>query len=79
MEVQLPDIRPAVLSTEQSRAIDEIRTFRHVFRHMYQHDLDPERLALVDSRTPSAIDAFREAHRVFDEQLDKMIEAFEAG
>ena len=44
MTTQIPEIRPAVLTLDQAAAIDQLRSFRHVFRHMYQQDLDTERL-----------------------------------
>lgn len=77
MAIRVPDIRPAVLTPEQAYAVDQLRSFRHVFRHMYQQDLDPERLKLVDVRTPPAIEAFREAHHAFIEKLSEIITALD--
>ena len=38
-------IRPALLSEESFRILDQLRGFRHVFRHAYSHGLDEERIA----------------------------------
>jgi hypothetical protein len=54
-------------------AIDELRGFRHVFRNIYQGALDIEKLKLVDSRLPDALDAFKSAHRRFAATLRRLI------
>lgn len=78
MMIRVPGVRPAVLTTDQAQLIDQLRSFRHAFRHIYLHDLDPVRLALVDSRTPSAVAAFRSAYEGFATALDSMIAALDA-
>jgi uncharacterized protein YutE (UPF0331/DUF86 family) len=40
-------IRPAVISDESYDCLDELRRFRHLFRHAYGVKLDPARLQLV--------------------------------
>lgn len=48
MQADLPDLRPPVLSSEVSHAIDEFLRFRHVVRNIYAFQFDPnslERLA----------------------------------
>ena len=77
MTMRIPEIRPAVLTPDQAVAIDQLRAFRHVFRHMYQQDLDPEQLSLVDARTPAAATAFRAAHEAFLCTLREMIALLE--
>lgn len=77
MMARVPDVRPAVLTHEQARAIDELRSFRHVLRHMYLDDIDPGRLALVDSRTPVALGAFRDADSTFRETISRLVNAIE--
>ena len=49
MMIRVPGVRPAVLKTDQGKLIDQLRSFRHAFRHIYLHDLDPDRPALVDA------------------------------
>lgn len=47
MRLDLSPIRPAVIDGAAYDSLDELRRFRHVFRHAYDVDLDPQRLELV--------------------------------
>lgn len=47
MTLDLLPLRPRVLDDAAYTALDELRRFRHVFRHAYRIDLDGERLELV--------------------------------
>lgn len=42
MAVDVPGLRPRVISAETAAAIDEYRRFRHVVRNVYAFELDPE-------------------------------------
>ncbi len=77
MAIEIQGTRPALLTPGEKRAIDELRAFRHVFRHVYQGQLDIEKLALVDRRAPGALAAFRDVHRRFLAALEAMIGAVE--
>ena len=45
MRLEIPGVRPAALSSEMSfQRLDELRAFRHVFRHAYSYGLDDERV-----------------------------------
>ena len=45
MQLEIQGIRPALLSTETASDLDELRRFRHLFRHAYAADLDPDKVA----------------------------------
>lgn len=45
MSFELPGVRPALLSAQTYRTLDELRRFRHLFRHAYAYQLDPRRVA----------------------------------
>ena len=47
MRLDIMPLRPAVIDDEAYDTLDELRRFRHLFRHAYAIDLDPQRLALV--------------------------------
>lgn len=47
MRREIPGVRPSVIEEADVRALDELRSFRHVFRHAYALDIDPEKLAIV--------------------------------
>jgi hypothetical protein len=50
MMIEVPRVRPAVISTETGTKLDEYRRFRHVVRNVYTHDFDPVKLGnLVSS------------------------------
>ncbi len=45
LSVEIPGVRPKVLSAASYQGLDELRKFRHFFRHAYVVDLDPDQLA----------------------------------
>ncbi|ETR68423.1 MAG: hypothetical protein OMM_10543 [Candidatus Magnetoglobus multicellularis str. Araruama] len=42
MRTSIEGVRPALISMESYQHLDEIRGFRHVFRHAYSYGLDDE-------------------------------------
>ncbi|KAF0220650.1 MAG: hypothetical protein FD174_974 [Geobacteraceae bacterium] len=78
MALEIDGIRPALLQSKDVPLIDELRAFRHVFRHIYQSELDVEKLKLVDSRTPKALDVFKSAHGRFIGNLQELIDMLDA-
>ncbi len=44
MKISIPGIRPQILSDGSCDLLNEMLGFRHVFRHAYNYNLDPERL-----------------------------------
>jgi hypothetical protein len=44
MNVEVPGVRPKVLSVESVWALDEYLRFRHVVRNVYTFNFDPERI-----------------------------------
>lgn len=50
MALQIQGIRPALLSEDSFKALDELRAFRHVFRHAYSYGLDDERVIFLVKR-----------------------------
>ena len=65
MTLSIEGLRPALLTREIAADIDELRSFRHVFRNIYQTSLDPERTRLVQERLGKALPAFEAAHSQF--------------
>lgn len=47
MRLNVMPIRPQVINSEAFDALDELRRFRHIFRHAYAVQLDPYRLNIV--------------------------------
>lgn len=46
-EIAIEGVRPAVLSEDSYRLLDSLRAFRHVFRHAYSYELDPQKVSIV--------------------------------
>ena len=44
MQLNIPGVRPALLSESTAAGLDELRRFRHLFRHAYSADLDPHKV-----------------------------------
>lgn len=51
MVISIDNIRPAVISETNYKRLDELRAFRHFFRHTYDFDLEAEKFAIVASKT----------------------------
>ncbi|MEW5958066.1 MAG: hypothetical protein AB1801_10105 [Chloroflexota bacterium] len=47
MRLEVMPLRPAVIDDPAYEALDELRRFRHMFRHAYSVKLEPQRLQLV--------------------------------
>lgn len=50
MFLEIPAVRPAVLSEGCRRLLNDLRGFRHVFRHSYDFQIDAERLRFLAER-----------------------------
>lgn len=69
MFLDIPGIRPAVLPHSCRTTLNELRGFRHVFRHSYDFDLDPQRLNSLISRWNGDRDTILTALTGFSQQL----------
>ena len=58
MKLNIPGVRPALISEETYALLDELRRFRHFFRHAYGVDLDPERVEGVAKKAVELEDRF---------------------
>lgn len=47
MAVSITGVRPALLSHESFILLDNLRAFRHFFRHAYSHELDARKVRIV--------------------------------
>ena len=77
MTLEITTIRPAVWNRELARHIDELRRFRHAFRHIYDSTLDPDKLMLAQKHVEPTLEGMREAHEVFVEKLMLLAENLE--
>ena len=44
MAIEVPSIRPAIISSELKEKLEEYRGFRHVVRNVYTYRLNPEKI-----------------------------------
>ena len=47
MTYTIEGVRPALLSQESFLLLDNLRSFRHLFRHAYSYDLDERKVRIV--------------------------------
>lgn len=74
MSWQVEKYRPAFLKDEDRSAFQELRSFRHLIRHLYDRELDPERVARVFPYAEYTISVFPERHHAFISVLRNMAE-----
>ena len=70
MTLDLPNIRPPVISPSTARALAEFLRFRHLFRNLYGFELEWPRLRALLARLPDAWRALESDLRTFLEFLD---------
>lgn len=65
MELELPGVRPRVVTPELTQQLDEYLRFRHLFRNVYGFTLKSERLQPLADDLPALLDRFVAALQVF--------------
>ena len=60
MLVEIPDIRPAVISQKTYESLNEFRGFRHVVRNLYAYDLNHHRVIELANQLRSCSQSFVE-------------------
>ncbi|MBI2264615.1 MAG: hypothetical protein HYU64_05530 [Armatimonadetes bacterium] len=69
MMLDMEGIRPRLLSEDSLKILDELRGFRHVFRHAYSYGMDAERVVKLAEKTTSLNAAFAEDLDRFKDEL----------
>lgn len=64
MTIDIPGIRPKLLSNKNFNFFDELRGFRHIFRHAYGYTIDSDKIDLLKKKMV-------EHHEFFLEDLKK--------
>jgi hypothetical protein len=72
MAFGLPETRPALLSSDSARSLDEYRKFRHRVRNIYTIHLDANRMDHLVERLPSIWHQVRSELRAFAGFLDQL-------
>ncbi len=66
MAIGIENIRPTFISEKSHRYLNELRAFRHFFRHTYGLELEDEKFSIVASRA-------RELKNTFKPDIEKFI------
>ena len=72
MRLEIPGVRPPVWDATTAEHIDELRRFRHVFRHVYESGLDPRKILLAQEHVAPAIDGLHAAHATFIRRMQAL-------
>ena len=78
MYLEIEGLRPAFMTEQDYVLFNELRAFRHVFRHIYQQELDIAKLLELDSSVPATIERFEALHQDYLKKLDVLIQHIEA-
>jgi hypothetical protein len=74
MSLDIEGIRPKIISKEASNYLDELRRFRHIFRHSYDYEMDWERLKIVLRKAEKLQNIYEKEIGEFIKFLDKLSE-----
>jgi len=73
MCVEVAGTRPRLFNAEFAQRIDTLRRFRHAFRNMYQSELDPRRIRILNDDIPSIIADFEHWHATFVDSMSIVV------
>ncbi|MCS7282412.1 MAG: hypothetical protein RMK65_09365 [Anaerolineae bacterium] len=73
MRLDIPGVRPRLISPATYDCLDELRRFRHIFRSAYRLELDADRLALVLRKAQALREIYRAELGDFLAFLDGLI------
>jgi uncharacterized protein YutE (UPF0331/DUF86 family) len=69
MLVRIEGIRPSLLSCESFKILDELRGFRHLFRHAYGYCLESEKVMRISDESIRLFPIFKRDFNAFKEAL----------
>jgi len=72
LSLEVPSIRPALLSLDTAQRLDEYRKFRHRVRHIYATQLNPARMEDLVVKLPSTWEQVRAELLAFADFLDHL-------
>ncbi|MBS4025963.1 MAG: hypothetical protein KGZ96_09860 [Clostridia bacterium] len=77
MNLEIPQVRPAVISKETLYLLDKFRAFRHVFRNVYGFNLDANRLKDLLEEMPIAVTKFTKDLDRFTRKMEEIINSLD--
>jgi hypothetical protein len=73
MTIDVPQVRPHLVTRQSYKVLSELRAFRHVFRHAYSYDLAPERLQVLKVDLTNSWDDIHQEIKVFQSFLEALM------
>lgn len=73
ISLDIQDIRPALISEKNFECLNELRAFRHFFRHAYGVDIDKEKFKIVAARVLQTKDLLEKDLEQFSLFLNKLM------
>ena len=77
MKIDVPGFRPKVIDEELYTLLDDLRAFRHKFRHSYSFELDWDREKLLMKKFPATAKNVKKQISAFLEKLEALEKEFE--
>jgi hypothetical protein len=74
MRLEVPGIRPRLLSTESFNILNELRGFRHIFRHAYSYELAAEKVAALKEKVAAGWESINSDLSFFVDFLKEKID-----
>ena len=72
MTIEIPNVRPPVLSQETRQQLDRYRGFRHVVRNVYTYNLEPGQIAVLVQQLAPTMDRVSQELRAFADFLEEL-------
>ena len=70
MIVEVPDIRPGIISATTYEMLDELRRFRHVVRKIYAYELDRNLILSLSQQSMAIFPVFKQEINSFLQTLN---------
>lgn len=71
MMIDIEGVRPSLISHEAYIYLDELRGFRHMFRHAYAYELDPDRIKMLSEKSLELKHVFHNCLESFKKKLQE--------
>jgi len=71
MAMEIPKVRPAVISQDLREELDKYRAFRHIVRNIYAHNFKIDKIKDLMGDTDKVLNKLEENMRIFCEFLEK--------
>ena len=71
LAIQIDGVRPALFPPELKAPLRELKAFRHVFVHVYELEIDPDKLGLVLKYAREVVDLLPSSVETFVREVSK--------